>query len=183
MHTYRSTHTHLTEPGARSDHLSGRQQAEEAHQGLTREDQRAHYHSSPLPLTPSPSLSLPFTSNKRPASLSLCLLGSDNRTCPEPKEMNYLPHSLLYSWKKIKSLFLYYHWTHSPCITLTPCSVALDVKCSEKFCSPRCLRRYPSLAWLRCGTDTSRRERMHTWGHVWMNSGETRLLAKGYERI
>lgn len=87
----------LTEPRARSDHLSGRQQAEEAHQGLTREDQRAHYHSSPLPLTPSPSLSLPFTSNKRPASLSLCLLGSDNRTCPEPKEMNYLPHSLLYS--------------------------------------------------------------------------------------
>lgn len=46
-------------------------------------------------------LSLPFTSNKRPAGrLSLCLLVGDNRTCPEPKEMNYLPRSLLYSWRK-----------------------------------------------------------------------------------
>lgn len=127
------THTHLTEPGAWSDHLSGRRWAEEAHQGLTREDQRAHYHASPLRLTLSPFLSLPLTSNKRPAGcLSLCLLGGDNRTCPEPKEMNYLPRSLLYSWrKKIKSLFLYYHWTHGPCITHKPCSVASDVKCSE----------------------------------------------------
>lgn len=80
------------------------------------------------------SSSLPFTSNKRAASLSLCLLGSDNRTCPEPREMNYLPHSLLNSWKKIKSLFLYYHWTHNPCITCMSCSVALDVKRSEKLC-------------------------------------------------
>lgn len=48
-------------------------------------------------------LSLPFTSNKRPAGrLSLCLLVGDNRTCPEPKEMNYLPRSLLYSWRKKK---------------------------------------------------------------------------------
>lgn len=68
-----------------SGHLSGRWGAEEAHQGLTREDQRAHYHAFSLPLT------LLFTSNKRPTGLSLRLLSADNGTCPEPKEMNYLP--------------------------------------------------------------------------------------------
>lgn len=72
-------------PQVRSGHHSGRWGAEEAHQGLTREDQRAHYHAFSLPLT------LLFTSNKRPTGLSLRLLSCDNGTCPEPKEMNYLP--------------------------------------------------------------------------------------------
>ena len=109
IYIYIYMNTHLTDPGAWSDHLSGRWQAEEAHQGLTRDDQRVHYHAYPLSLALSPLLSLPFKSNKKPAGLSLCLLGCDNRTCPQPKEMNYLPRSLLYSWKKINP---------STCITI-----------------------------------------------------------------
>lgn len=134
IHIHEHTHTKKSPDRARSEIWPCLWAA--AHRGSSPRANEGGSKST-LPCLPSSSrsVSTPLTSNKRPAGLSLCLLGSDNRTCPEPKEMNYLPCTLLYSWKKIKSL-LYCQWTHSPCTAHTPCSVALDVKCSEKFSFP-----------------------------------------------